>query len=273
MSSEKVISEQLLESWSTSTWEQMWQNATNHTEFQEAVNEPRFETYLGGLRRNNDYLKIKATAVTGKITEGWKDLNVSGPLFQESLWNVITKNPNSWTPVEYLFDYAIVCKASTKKQKNYDLGRAIRNLPSFMREYFIHSKLIELGIKVDIPGPKENAAGHADLIITYQGQEISMWSFLDTPKSLQMLKTKIQYRTKKFPSLNLLAPFSTTDDTQSIYDWHVPSDLYAETLCNSIKSFEPQKLFEFDNWLAKSDERKRVPFFTINGDELKRFSI
>ena len=250
----------------------MWASATNYNEMKHSVDEARFIGYLANLRRNGDYSIINTSKVTGTITQGWKDLNTTGPLFQDSLWNVICRNPNSWTPVEYLFDYAMTCKASNEPNRNYDLGRAIRNLPSFMREYFLHTKLVEIGIDASIPDPSENAQKHADIFVNYEGRELAIWSFLDTPKSLKMLERKILYRMKSFPEWNIFAPFLVDRDTESILEWHIPSNKYAELLTSEITKPRSLNVIELDHWLGSTSARQNHPFFIISGDQLEKLS-
>ena len=227
------------EAWSELTWQQMWDTAKNRSIFLKEVNEEKLKAYLQKLRRVNDFDNFSSQRVTGGISQGWQDLNIKGPLFQESLWTVMQMFPTNWTPVEYLLEYCLECKRSEDYSIRYDLGRAVRNLPSFLREYVIHADLISRDLTVRIPSPAENSAGHADIYVIVNGIEIAIWSFQKTAKSIQMLNRKLKLRAAYFAPFNLLAPFDTERDSQTLHDWHLPSISYIDDLVSKINAMQP----------------------------------
>ena len=176
--------------------------------------------------------------VTGSISQGWKDLNNSGPLFQKSLENVAAAYPSDWTPTEYALDYYATCMKVNLPPQQVDLGRSLRNLPSFLREYLLLDALKEAGHDVRLPSVEDNAHTHVDLILHLEGREVTVWSYLKTSKAVQMLKTKIQRRGIIRPGLNLLAPIDNKSETVSYYDWYVPSEDYVKRLIQAA-SAEP----------------------------------
>ena len=260
-----------LEKWSSSTWSFQWANSRFLGQLESAVDVVKLENYVSSLRIRGDYSNFANRNVTGQISEGWKDLNVSGPLFQEALWLVMQTWPTNWTPVEYLMAYAFNCKKNAPGQSNYDLGRAIRNLPSFLREYFIHSALRERGLNAVVPSPEENAQGHADLYISTSNGQVGLWSFQSTNKGFGMLKRKIQFRAENFSRINFLCPFDGATDSADYWDWYLPSDSYIDSIKESL---EHDALVNVDGLRSWIDGGHRDgSFLLISGEEMQKFRV
>jgi hypothetical protein len=234
----------------SSTFEESLGTARNRAEFASVANEGRFLNYLGGLRRGQDMEQFLAAPVTGRIAEGWRDLDVKGPLFQQSLVEVATHWPGTWTPAEYLLHYAMACKRQFSWQREYDLGRSLRNLPSLLREYLLHDALLKKGIDCTIPTIEENAEGHADIWIHHNGRRIALWSFQATPNGFEKIALKIRHRAKGFPDLNLLAPFDTQNDGVRICDWSVPGEVYVSRLATVLLTPRFLSTTELREWLS-----------------------
>lgn len=111
-----------------------------------------------------------------------------------------------------------------------DLGRSLRNLPSFLREYLLVDALKEAGYEAHIPSVEDNAKTHVDLILRLDSRELTIWSYLKTRNAVQMLKTKIRQRGIIRQGLNLLAPIDNKSETISYLDWYIPSEGYVKRL-------------------------------------------
>lgn len=265
------ITSDQLEKWSTDTWWFQWANSRVYDQLKEVVDVAKLESYIASLRIQRDYPSFASRNISGRISEGWRDLNVSGPLFQEALWSVMQTWPTDWTPVEYLMTYAIDCKKNAPGQSDYDLGRAVRNLPSFLREYFIHSALFERGIAAVIPSPAENAQGHADLYISTDSGQVGLWSFQSTNKGFGMLKRKIQYRASSFSEINFLCPFDSATDSSDYFGWYLPSSGYLESLIQTLKRNEMEDIDGFRSWMAGG--HRNGNFLMISAEEIQKFRI
>ena len=89
-----------LAKWSGETWSFQWESSRTLTKLSGSINVSRLIEYISSLRIHRDYLELKSRMVTGAVSEGWRDLNVSGPLFQEAPWAVMHTYPTNWTPGE-----------------------------------------------------------------------------------------------------------------------------------------------------------------------------
>jgi len=241
-----------IQSWNLHSFSTLWQQSRNRPELLKVINETRLSNYLRTLRRRDDLDSFLASPVSGTISEGWKDLNIQGPLFQETLLNVASRWPGSWTPAEYLLQYAIDCKVKMPGLSDYDLGRSLRNLPSLLREYLLHDALTRHDLHCSLPTVDENVSGHVDLWIHLDGERIALWSFQASPKGFAMLQRKLALRASEFESKNLFAPFNTHLDGTNVCEWSVPSDDYVTRLLDAIKDPHYLSPSEMRQWLEFS---------------------
>ena len=239
-----------LRSWMSATFEESLETVRNRAQFMIVADERRFLAYLGSLRRGQDMEQFLAAPVTGRIAEGWRDLNLQGPLFQQSLVDVASRWPGTWTPAEYLLNYAMACKEQFPAERNYDLGRSLRNLPSLLREYLIHDALLKKGLVCTLPTVEENVGGHADIWVHHNGRRIALWSFQATPNGFEKIALKIRYRAKGFPELNLLAPFDTQNDGVRICEWSAPGEAYVSQLASVLLTPRFLSTTELREWLS-----------------------
>lgn len=267
-----LVSTAQLAKWSDETWSSQWNSSRTFFEsLQNDINVPKLEKYISSLRIHNDYEELKNRKITGAISEGWKDLNVSGPLFQESLWSVMQTYPSNWTPVDYLMEYARNCKLNFPRQQKYDLGRALRNLPSFLREYLIHSLLIERGINVTVPSPLDNAKDHADLYLMTENGRVGIWSFQSTHKGFAMLHRKVRFRATNFTDLNFICPFRTSVDAVKFHDWFIPSDKYIDSIIKFTQEIRLSSARDFESWILSAGEGSQ--YVMVTAAELKKLMI
>jgi hypothetical protein len=210
------------------TWRECLLRARNHRSYSE-VQKSDLGTALSMLRKKGDYRAFCGLRVTGAISQGWVEMNLRGPLFQGSFARVAREYPADWTPAEYLFDYFGACLQENIAVSDMDLGRALRNLPSFVRECHLVGALCERN-GVRLPNAVENARWHTDLTLYTQGREIAVWSYLDSPHSRSMLVAKIRDRGGISPGLNLLAPVRLGRDTLDRLGWNISDDRYVRAL-------------------------------------------
>ena len=255
--------------WSTQTWQVQWESSRVASELESIIDAAKLKNYVSSLRSRHDYHNFAERSVSGHISEGWRDLNVNGPLFQEALWLIMQTWPKDWTPVEYLMRYAIKCKTDFPGQKDYDIGRAIRNLPSFLREYFIHSALVERGVSASVPSPAENASGHSDLYISTENGQVGMWSFQSTNKGFEMLRRKIQFRASRFAEINFLCPFRSEIDSEDFNGWYIPSSEYMDSIVNRLNRVDLSNVEELRSWMNGGHVESN--FMMVSGQEIEKY--
>lgn len=195
---------------------------------------PRGEVFLKllkDLRTKSDIGKLIKQKITGRIVMGWDDLDLKCPLIQDVLEE--TMKMKNWTPLEYLINFYIASHDMYPESIHYDLGRALRNLPSYLREYYIATQLESKGLKCTVPSADLNASHHVDIII-HEAEDIYVWSYLNTPKSIDYLRKKLEYRGKIHKGLNLLLPIKLNSETVSYFDWLMPTDEYADEIMNAL---------------------------------------
>lgn len=240
-----MITEEMLRQWSTRTLRE----ALTASPFNEPINwqEPpdgkaektRFIKHLRNLRRTPSDLKdgVLDTPMTGGLSQGWRDLNRDTIFFQDCLAAVHRAYPEKWTPADYLLQCYISAKQKGVVLEEMDLGRALRNLPSFMREYLIAGMLAQLdGVDIEIPSETMNAKYHVDLILKTNGKIIYVWSYLSSAHAIRRLtENKLSgERGKILKGYNLLAPFDKAQDAITFHSWWVPSAAYIDQLLLSV---------------------------------------
>ena len=193
----------------------------------------KLSTTLSTLRRGKDYATFSQQRVTGSVSQGWLDLNRHSPFFQESYDAVTISYPGSWTPADYLVHFAAKCKSSSDFTPPYDLGRALRNLPSFVREDSLLHTCQELGANVRRPPLEANFLDHADMYLEIKGTTYIIWSFIDTPKARRSVVHKLFNRGNDLKGFHVLAPINLHSDVQNILGWKIPSSSYASRLIDA----------------------------------------
>jgi hypothetical protein len=224
------ISKSCFDTWVNKSFMYQIVNARNNKKLSSDLKK-KYYSILSKLRIENDFDIIKGSPVDGNITRGWVDQNISGPLFQKSLEKVM--KVKRWTPAEYLVEYFLDCCEEYSEFESCDLGRALRNLPSFLREYFLASMLNELGVNTEVPTANMNASCHADLKIRHKGETIYGWSYINSPKSITYLRKKLHTR-GKIMDKNILLPLHLSGDTENIHNWLMPSKEYAREIVDSL---------------------------------------
>ena len=120
-----------------------------------------------------------------------------------------------------------------------DLGRALRNLPSFVREYLIAEFLSNRdGIEIEIPSADMNAQYHVDIILQSGNTKTYAWSYLNTKYAIEKLTSKKLNgkRGKILIGQNLLAPFDGEKDAKNFHGWWIPTEGYISKLLEALES-------------------------------------
>lgn len=240
-----MITEDMLRHWSNLTLREAlrksplnenvnWQVPPNGKE-----EKTQFVQHLSNLRRVPSDFKsgIIDKQMSGDLSQGWRDLNRGTIFFQDCLAAVHRAYPGNWTPADYLLECYISAKEKGVALEDMDLGRALRNLPSFMREYLIAGKLSTRdGIVVELPSEVMNAEYHVDLTLKIDGQSIHIWSYLSSENAIRRLtNNKLSGgRGKILQGFNLLAPFNNSKDAMNFKSWWTPSSTYIDSLIAAL---------------------------------------
>lgn len=229
--------------WNISTWDEMV--ATSHLgKTLSSHSIENFHKVLKNCREDSsDYDEaIRHAPVSGTISEGWDKTRfekVKCPSFQKSLDSVMTSY-DDWNPADYAIHYTLACATQKSTPVNlFPIGRALRNIPSFLREYILHDKLTLLGYDSAIPSVNINMQSHVDLIIDYNDNTFYVWSYNNTSKARYWLPKKANKRGRIHPGLNLLAPISidrNSPEIDIICEWFTPSTHYINLLSQVLIS-------------------------------------
>ncbi len=236
----------LFERWAKTSWSEQLASAHVPTEIA-SVDLSKLALSLRGLRTRNDYSNFERLKVTGAISEGWLDLNKRTPFFQASFEAVVSQFPDTWNPAFYLVHYAARCKADESCAPPYDLGRAIRNLPSFIREDSLKNVCTDIGLNVSQPSLQSNFSDHADLYIEIHGVTFTVWSFINTKKSRKAVLQKLLKRGNDLKGVHVLAPIDMDTDVKDVFNWKILDSSYASEL---MKSLDLDQVIDFERTLS-----------------------
>jgi len=241
-----MITQDMLEQWSTQSLRDAltasplndfinWRHDTNFSEKQV------FIKHLHSLRNSDSDFgpAVIDAPMTGNLSMGWGEIDNNEIFFQDCLAAIHASYPGSWTPADYLLQCYLTAKTKGVDLSKMDLGRALRNLPSFMREYLIAGMLSKRdGIEVEIPPEDMNAEYHVDIILKTEGIKTYIWSYLTSRKAIEKLTQKKLngQRGKILKGQNLLAPFDNKKDAKEFHAWWVPTETYIDKLLLSLKS-------------------------------------
>jgi len=240
-----MITHDMLKHWATQTFQEALTaspiNDLIKWQHDQELNEKKiFIDHLRSLRQNKSDLKVllQNSPITGNLSMGWRQLDNQEIFFQDCLADVHAANPGKWNPADYLLQCYLTAKTKGVDIREMDLGRALRNLPSFMREYLIADILAGRdGIEIEIPSEAMNAKSHVDIILRTEGTETYIWSYLTSGYAIgQLTQKKLNgVRGEILKGRNLLAPFDNNTDSTDLHAWWVPSEAYVDRLLTSLK--------------------------------------
>lgn len=72
-----------LAKWSGETWSYQWDSSRTLVKLSGSVDVSKLDKYVSTLRVRDDYQELKHHMITGTVSEGWKDLNVSDLFFRK----------------------------------------------------------------------------------------------------------------------------------------------------------------------------------------------
>lgn len=242
------------ETWKTFSFQQMLEKARNRR----SINLDHITSILSMSRINGDYDAFCLEPFTGNCSQGWIDFDSQVvPKFQDAYaWMAkIYRDPsNPPTPMECLIQFYRSClkknedfmKTENFLKKNlpipiqtpadFDLGRALRNWPSFKREDILIDSMRANGLNIETPSTGSNVHKHADIYFHHPRGKIIIWSYLSTSKGIENLVKKLLERGCLERGLNLLAPIDNQTDTEDYCGWWIPSKEYLDRLLQACEN-------------------------------------
>ena len=241
-----MITQNMLKQWATQSFRDALtasplNNLINWRHEPGFIEKQLFIKHLHSLRRSgSDFgAAVMNAPMTGNLSQGWKDKNRNKIFFQDALAAVHAAYPGAWTPADYLLQCYLTAKTEGVDFVDMDLGRALRNLPSFVREYLIAEFLANRdGINIEIPSADMNAQYHVDIILLSGSTKTYIWSYLTSRKAIGKLTQKKLngQRGKILNGQNLLAPFDNKTDAKDFHAWWIPTENYIDRLLKSLES-------------------------------------
>jgi hypothetical protein len=157
-----------------------------------------------------------------------------------------------WTPLDVLHE---VCKNNLSRREFYEkkakkygasfekvtwlmCGRALRALPSFIREYQLRNALQAAFPKASFYQDEDlDRKYHCDIKMTMNDQEYYFWSFLSSTRSIYQFVDK--FKANRFghiaDGLHVLCPFDRTEESAASYKgWNFYSIQYVNEVKNAI---------------------------------------
>ena len=151
-----------------------------------------------------------------------------------------------FTPATYVADIVRACMELGMSESNTitEVGRALRALPSFIREmdlaYSVEQALRKLGNDVMAQSDsKTDRKGKCDVLLDVNGHEYRLWSYMDSPRGLQNLCHRLMGKRGELPAgRHLLCPFNDSRDIEvnQHYGWKLYRKLEVENFMNVIAS-------------------------------------
>ena len=212
-------------------------------------NKESYELMKVVLRRQ----RLLDKPMNGKLSEGLKkdEFERMGVTYVSFVNNLEAQN-RFWTPLDIIHD---VCKNNLerrdfyeKKAKKYGMsfervtwlmcGRALRALPSYIREYQLKNALQSVFPDGIFTQDEElDLKYHCDIKMELNGQEYFFWSFISSPRSIYQFIDK--FRSNRYGQVidgtHVLCPFDRIEERGASYKgWCFYSKEYIEEIKRAI---------------------------------------
>jgi hypothetical protein len=196
-----------------------------------------------------DKQKLWNKPMNGNSSEGLKNTEIEKlGIAYVDLFNRLDPTDQFWTPLDFLHE---MCKHNLSKRKFYEhkakvnkmtfdqltyrmCGRALRALPSFIREYQLSNAL-----KVKFPrgkfsqDPDMDKRCHCDVKMELNGKVYYFWSFISSAKSIYNFvdKFKANRHGVIMDGNHVLCPFDRTREKDASYKgWAFYSSRYVNEI-------------------------------------------
>ena len=214
-----------------------------------------------------EYQRLQNKPMSGYSTNGlMKTEEEIGSFHYVKVFNSICK-VKDWNPMDMIYGTCyLALKNPAVKQRAEErgipeekliaqmCGRALRALPSYLREHDLKCQLQERFPNAEF---KQNEALdtvlHADLMMDYDNNRYFIWSFVDTSKSLRNFEDKfLGHRMGHVPEgLHVVCPFSL-DYCNDYEGWKMYDSLSISQIAQTIRNGRAANYKNVEN-IVKTD--------------------
>lgn len=171
-------------------------------------------------------------------------------------FNMLEASDKQWTPLDIIFE---ICKNNLNRRSFYEkkaeqhnmtfekvtalmCGRALRALPSYLREYQLRNALKDAFPKAMFTQTAEtDKKWHCDIQMTLNERQYYFWSFLSSPRAIYQFVDKFKANRSGviLDGNHVLCPFNKMEDSDTSYrGWC----FYSNNYINEIKTAIYQKM-------------------------------
>jgi hypothetical protein len=197
------------------------------------------------------------------------------------VFNIISK-VHDWTPMDMVYgtcylamkDPNVALKAQQWRMSEEELiskmcGRALRALPSYLREHDLKQQLEQrMPDAKFIQNEALDTVLHADLLMRYNDEEYYFWSFVNTPRSIENFKDKFfGHRQGDIPDgYHITCPFSL-DCCEEINGWKLYDGLNVRALTMTIDNPAHANYNNIENPSMSSDMYFQTPKLIVKDSD------
>jgi len=191
------------------------------------------------------------------------------PVTLESVFRKLEDSGRFWTPLDYLYE---ICKgvlthkdAFEKKAKQFNMtfnrvawlycGRAMRALPSFIREHQLAFLLADTFPKAKLSQSQElDIKYHCDIKIDLEDKTYYAWSFIKSPWAAEKFQKKLGDWKHPIPDgCHLICPFDRDNQPAVYHGWLFYSEKYMDELKSALYQQNPYDYVHALHVLSKED--------------------
>lgn len=231
----------------------IWNSKTFGAAFSEIVITEKNSEVITLLKTVIEQQNLTNKRMNGYCSEGLKvaEFEKMGICYVD-LFNKLEKSDEFWTPLSILYE---MCK-HTLVNKNFYIekaieynmsfdevtwlmcGRAIRALPSYIREYQLRNALKSAFPMATFYQDEEmDKRFHCDIKMESNGQTYYFWSFISSQRSIYQFVDKFKNHRygKILDGMHVLCPFDRYEESDASYKgWCFYSSRYVDEVKNAI---------------------------------------
>jgi hypothetical protein len=231
-----------IQKWSESTYGDVFESRVERGRYKPG---PAIDMARNVLRRQG----LENMVMTGNSTNGLDNMEREVGKFQYvKVFNIISRVAD-WTPADMVYgtcylamkDPNVKLKAQQWGMSEEELiskmcGRALRALPSYLREHDLKCQLeARLPYAEFIQNEALDTVLHADLMMRYGGEDYYFWSFVNTPRSIANFQDKFfGHRQGHVPDgYHVTCPFSL-DYCEDIQGWKLYDSVAVRSIARML---------------------------------------
>jgi hypothetical protein len=229
--------------------------------------------------------RLEDKPMTGDSTNGLlKTESEVGKFQYVKVFNIISQN-SDWAPIDMVYGTCYLARRDPQvkeKARQWGMsedqlitkmcGRALRALPSYIREHDLRQQLEQR-----LPGAKFEQSEeldtmlHADLVMERDGQTYYFWSFTNTPQSIENFQDKfLGHRAGEIPGgYHVTCPFSM-EFCDDVDGWKLYDSYAVGAIARMTKYQANTDYNHVEEMIAKRGSYFTTPKLVIKQDEPER---